>query len=89
MSPSQFIEPFDFQTVYVNYFLGNQELFPFLFVIILSFASAYLNISNTIFLILLAIGSIMFGAYLGQAFYIFALFLIGFAIYKMFSRVFM
>lgn len=86
--PTNFVQPFDFKTIYINYFLGNQLLFPFLFVIILSFVSAYLNISNTIFLILLAIGSLMFGAYMGQAIYILVLFGVGFILYKMFSRIF-
>jgi len=86
--PTNFINPFDFRTIYINYFLGNQALFPFLFVIILSFSSAYLNISNTIFLILLTIGSLMFGAFLGEAYYVLALFFVGFIVFKMFSRLF-
>jgi len=88
MSPSVFIEPFDLQKIYIDYFLGNQALFPFLFIIIFSFVSATLNISNTVFLILLAIGSLMFGAYMGQSIYILVLFLVGFILYKMFSRLF-
>jgi len=87
MSPSVFIEPFDFSKIYMNYFLGNQALFPFLFIIIFSFVSATLNISDTVFLILLAIGSIMFGTYMGQEIYILVLFLVGFMLYKMFSRI--
>lgn len=62
-------------------------LFGFFFVLILSFASAYLNISNTVFLILLALGSLMLGAYVGMEFYILALFVIGFVLFKMFSRI--
>ena len=86
--PTNFVEPFNFKEIFINYFLGNQVLFPFLFIIILSFVCAYMNMSNTIFLVLLAIGSLMFGAYLGQAIYILVLFLVGFFIYKMFSRIF-
>ncbi len=86
--PNVFIEPFDFSTIFINYFLGNQILFPFLFIIILSVTSAYFNISNTIFLILLAIGSLMFGAYMGEAIYVLLLFLIGFILYIMFDRIF-
>ena len=85
---SVFIEPFDFKTIYVNYFLGSGALFPFLFVILLSFVCASLNISNTIFLVLLAIGSVMFGAYMGQAVYTLVLFLVGFVLYKMFGGLF-
>jgi len=83
---SVFIEPFNFKEIYINYFLGNIELFPFFFVIILSFICAYMNISNTIFLILLGLGSLMFGAYMGQSLYIFTLFIIGFFVYKIFTR---
>lgn len=86
--PTNFIEPFDFKTLLINYFLGNQLLFPFFFIIVLSIACAYMNISNRIYLIILAIGSLMFGAYLGQALYILVLFLIGFVLYKMFGRIF-
>jgi len=82
-----FINPFDFKTIYVNYFLGNQNLFPYLFIIILSFVCATMNMSNKIFLILLAIGSIMFGAYLGEAMYVFILFIIGFIIFYSFSKI--
>lgn len=85
--PSTFIEPFDFKTIYVNYFLGSQALFPFFFIIIFSFVCAYMNISNTIFLILLALGSLMFGAYMGQAIYILTLFIVGFVLYKIFGRI--
>jgi hypothetical protein len=85
--PSRFIDPFDFKTIYVNYFLGNQLLFPFFFIIILSFVCAYMNISNTIFLILLALGSLMFASYMGLSIYILVLFVMGFILYKMFSRI--
>lgn len=83
-----YINPFDFKTIFVNYFLGNQLLFPFLFILIFSFASARLNISGTIFLILLTLGSVMFGAYMGQAIYILVVFIVGFVLFKAFSRIF-
>jgi hypothetical protein len=87
MSPSVFVEPFDLKSVYITYFLGNQLLFPFFFVMLLSYGSAYLGISNKIFLILLGLGSLMFGAVMGQAYYILALFMVGFVIYKIFGRI--
>jgi len=84
---SRFIEPFNFKEIYINYFLGNQALFPFVFIIIFSFVSALLNLSNTIFLILLTIGSVMFAAYMGQEIYVLVLFVVGFILFKMFSRI--
>lgn len=86
--PSQYIEVFDFKTIYINYFLGNQALFPFAFVIIFSFIAALLNLSNTVYLILLAIGAVMFGAYMGESIYVLVIFLIGFILFKIFSRLF-
>jgi len=56
--------------------------------LIFSFVSASLNISNKIFLILLAIGSLMFGAYMGQSTYVFTLFITGLVLFYMFGKIF-
>jgi hypothetical protein len=84
---SIFIEPFDFKTIIINYFLGNANLFPFFVILIVSYVCAYLNISNTVYLILLTLGLLMFGAYTGQVIYTLILFLVGFVIFKMFTRI--
>jgi len=84
--PSTFIEPMDFKRIYINYFLGNQTLFSFAFVLVIAFDCALFNISNKVFLIILAISSIIMGAYLGQGLYVFVLFLVGFFVYKAFTR---
>ncbi len=84
--PSRFVEPLDFKSIYVDYFLGSESLFPFLFVIIFSFVSATLRMSNKIFLILLGLGSLMFGAYMGQAIYVLVLFIIGVISFKGLSK---
>jgi hypothetical protein len=83
---SRFIDPLDLKTIYLNYFLGNQMLFSVALILIVSFVSAYLNISNKIFLFILAISSLIMGAYLGQGMYVFVLFLVGFFVYKSFIR---
>lgn len=85
--PTRFIEPFDFQTIYINYFLGSHTLFGFALVILISFLCAYMGMSSTMYLIVLAIGMVMFGAFTGQAIYTLVLFVIGFILYKMFTRV--
>jgi len=85
---STFIEPFDFSKIFINYFLGNQALFPYLFILIFSFVSAYLNLSNKIYLILLALGSLMFGAYMGQSLYVLTLFLTGLILFYIFGKIF-
>ena len=54
-----FIEPFDFKTLFVDYFLGGMELFIFGFIIVFSFVCARFGLSNRLYLILLAISLIL------------------------------
>ena len=82
-----YIAPFDFRKIIVDVFLGNIELFMFGFVIVFSFAAAKMNMSNRIFMILLAIGSIIFGGVLDSGIYTLAILLIGIITYKGVSRV--
>lgn len=85
---ASYIEPLDIKTIFINYFLGNQVLFPFAFVILISAICGYFQMSNKVFLIILVIGSVMFGQYLGEVYYMLVLFIVGFLIYKTFSSVF-
>jgi hypothetical protein len=84
--PNTFIQPFDLKTLYINYFLGSSTLFLIAFVLVISFACALFNISNKVFILILAICSLIMGAYLGQGVYVLVLFLIGFFVYKSFTR---
>lgn len=85
---ASYIQPLDLKTIFINYFLGNQVLFPFAFIILISMICGYFQMSNQVFLIILVIGSVMFGAYLGEVYYVLILLLVGFIVYKTFSRVF-
>jgi hypothetical protein len=85
--PTRFIEPFDFQTIYVNYFLGGSTFFGFALVILISFLSAYLGIPTKVYLILLVIGLVSFGAFTGQLLYTMVLFLVGFVLFKAFMNI--
>lgn len=82
-----YIDPFDFRTILINIFLGNIELFMFAFVIVFSFASAKMGMSNRIFMILLAIGSIIFGGVMDSGIYTLAILIIGLITYKGVSRI--
>jgi len=79
---STYIEPFDFFTILVGYFLGNQELFVYAFVILSSYGGAKMGMSNRLFLTILAIGSALFAAYLGEALYFLILIVVGFLTFK-------
>lgn len=83
----QYISPFDFRKILVDIFLGNIELFMFAFVIVFSFAAAKMGMSNRIFMILLAIGSVMFGGVMSSGIYTLTILIIGIVTYKGVSRV--
>jgi len=88
VSAGNYIEPFDFKTIILGYFLGNQKLFFFAFVILFSFVGAKYQMTDRIYLSLLTIGCIMFGAYIGFEIYLLLIFLIGFVTFKTIARAF-
>lgn len=84
--PTDFIAPFDFRTLYINYFLGSGELFAFAFIILVGWAGAYFQMPNRVFLTILIVCSLIMGAFLGQALYILMLIIVGFVIFKGIAR---
>ena len=84
--PNVFIEPFDLQTILINYFLGTTEFFIFAFVIVMSLVGARYQMSNRLFLTILAIGSIMVAGFLGESVYILIIFIIGIISFKGIGR---
>jgi len=85
---TEFIQPFDFKKIFMDYLLGNPDLFFYALILIISFACAKFGMSNKIFLIVLAISSLLFASILGQAIYILILLIIGFISFKALSRLF-
>ena len=84
----EYINPFDFKKIYLDYFLGNPNLFIFALVIIIGLVSAYFRMTTKIFGFILVISSLIFAAYLGQAYYFVILIILGFIIFKGFAKVF-
>jgi hypothetical protein len=84
---AEYIEPLDFRTILIDYLLENSTLFMFAFIIIFSMSAAMFGMSNKIFLILLIIGSIMFGVYIGEAIYVLILILVGFVVFKLIAKI--
>ena len=87
-SSGTYVQPLDFKTIFIGYFLGNPALFPFAFIILLSLVCGYFGMSNKVFLVILTIGAVMFGSYLGEPVYFLTLFLAGFIIFYSFSKIF-
>jgi len=84
--PSEYINVLDLKKIFIEYFLGSQELFMFAFLILISFICAKMGISNKIFMVILAITSLLFSVYLGQAIYVLIVFLIGYVSFKSIGR---
>lgn len=82
-----YIQPFDFKKIFVDYFLGSTELFIFAFMILISFACAKFSMSNRLFLIVLSVCSLIFAGILGQAVYILIIFIIGFLSFKAIAKI--
>jgi len=83
---ADYIEPLDFKTIFLDYFLGNPALFAFAFIILISFASAKFRIPDKIYLLILVLSSLMFGVYLGNAIYVLVIFLVGYISFKSIAR---
>ena len=83
---AEYISPLDFKKIFLDYFLGSPELFIFAFIIIFSFAAAKFGMPNKIYLVLLAISSLLFAIYLGTAFYILVLFIVGYISFKFIAK---
>lgn len=79
--PSTYISPFDFRKI-MNYFIGTDTLFAFLFLLIYSYAAAYFGMPNKVYYSLLVFAIVLFGVFFGESIYILALLLIGGFIFK-------
>lgn len=83
---AEFINPLDFRKIFVQYFLGTQELFVFAFVIVFAFAAAKMGMTNKIFIILLGVGSLIFSLVLGEAIYMLVILFVGIITFKGVAR---
>lgn len=84
---AEFIQPFDLKKLLFEYFLGSSELAIFAFIILFSGICAKYQMSNTIYLMLLLICSLIFAFILGQALYIIIILIVGFVVFKSISRI--
>ncbi|MFW6225649.1 MAG: hypothetical protein ACOC3V_01655 [bacterium] len=83
---AKYIEPFNFQEILINYFLGSGELFSFAFIILFSYGCAKYQMSNKVFLTLLVISSSLMAFWLGEVIYFILLFLTGLIISKLIAN---
>lgn len=84
----EFIQPFDFKRIIIDYLLGSIEIFPFVFIIAMSLIAGYLGMSKRIFGVVLMITSITFGFILGSAILAFTLLATGFILFRTLATIF-
>jgi len=82
-----YINPFDFKTIFLEYFLGSTELFIYAFIILIGGVCAKFQIPTKVFTMLLIISSLIFASFIGQPIFIIALLIVGFISFKSFSRI--
>jgi len=85
---AEYIEPFDFRTIFIKYFLGSEQVFMFIFLLIFSYVCAKFQMTTRIYLVLLAISSLMFAFIMGEAIYILIVLVVGYVTFKLISRIF-
>lgn len=83
-----YINPLDLETILVGYFLGGTQYFAYVFVILVSYACAKYQIADRYYLTILALGSIMFGIYLGESLFVVVLLFIGYISFKSWTALF-
>lgn len=83
--PSRYIDPLDL-TKLKNYFIGNDTIFAFVFLMIYSYAAAYFGFSDKLYYFVLVIGVAMFAVFLGESIYVLALLLIGGFVFRVVAR---
>lgn len=84
---AEYINPLNLRKIFVEYFLGDQNLFAIAFILVIGVLCAKFGIPDRLTMVLIAISSVIMGASLGQLWYSLILFIIGFALYKIFSRI--
>lgn len=86
--PTNFIEPFDLKTIFLEYFLGSPQLLSYFLIFIISFSSAYFGMSTKNFALILVISSVVFSFYIGQGMFFLILMILGFVLFKGLARMF-
>lgn len=84
----EFINSFDFQKIFLEYFLGTTELFVVAVTLLISVLAAKYQMSNRIFITILILSAIIFGGFLGNAIYALSILIVGLITFKTLARLF-
>jgi hypothetical protein len=84
---ANFINPFDFQKIFIDLFAGSTNLFTFLAVIIISMALGFFRVPDKIYFPMIALFAVMFAATIGSAMYALVILIAGIVTFKLIAKV--
>jgi len=73
---AMYINPLDFETIFIGYFLGGTKLFIAALFLLISYSCAKYQIDDKYYLSILGLASILFGVYIGEGIYMIVLFMV-------------
>ena len=82
-----FIEPFNFKTILLDFFLGNSILLVGALFIILSALCGYYQMSNRVYAIIMIISFLLFTAFVGEAVIMAIVIVVGLIVFKILGEI--
>ena len=83
----QFIEPFAFKTLFLQFFLGNQILLVGFLFILISAMCGYYQMSNRIYAIIMILSVILFAVFIGEAVVLAIICILGLVVFKILGSI--
>lgn len=80
--PTTYIDPFDYQTIFVNYFLGTTDLIIYALIFLVSILCAKYQMSNKVYFTILILSSLILASFLGHSLYVLIILVIGLISFK-------
>lgn len=81
------IDPFDFERIFVSIVAGSQDIFTFMFILLISGLGAYFKMDSKIMMIMYLIAGIVMSTYIG-AIYVLIILISGIITFYSISRMF-
>ncbi len=84
---ADYINPFDFEKIFITLFAGSPEIFTAVAIISLSIGGGFFKMPNKVFLTLLGLFGIMFARWTGNAIYVLAIIIVGLIVFKGIAKI--
>lgn len=81
----EYIEPFNLEKLFINYFAGGTFIFSVLLLLFLTYFAAKFGMTLRVYLSLLSVASIIMAFWMG-IWYFFVLMLVGFVLFKVIAK---